>query len=227
MDNMEVCRAINATAYVQNATFASATCSNVAERFSSVNKNSHHIIEGYDPEIYYYEDIKKIHNVIFIGNATMQRVQDISNLRAKGIDITVFGQGWPSGMKANAPVWGEDERTEINQSKVVLNLCHDDVIFSDRVTKALACRANVVSQYSRDLANLIQTGLPAMEDRYSNIHESEWIAITSKDMGEFPKHIHHAEVQEKIDLYMAMMFSWKAVCAKILEETEAYEYKNR
>ncbi len=151
MDNIEVARAIHASTYAQNATVASATSSDVADRFRMVNKNSHHIFEGYDPDTYFYEDIAKIHDVTFIGNATIPRIIEINNIRSKGVDVTIFGEGWPSGMNAERPVFAEDERTEMNHSKIVLNLCHNDVIFSDRVVKALGCGAVVFSQPCKDL----------------------------------------------------------------------------
>lgn len=151
MDNIEVARATHASTYAQNATVASATSSDVADRFRMVNKNSHHIFEGYDPDVYFYQELKKIHDVTFIGNATIPRIIEINNIRKKGVNVTIFGSGWPYGMKPNSPVFAEEERWQMNQSRIVLNLCHNDVIFSDRVVKALGCGAVVFSQPCKDL----------------------------------------------------------------------------
>ncbi len=207
MDNMEVARAVNASAYAQNATFASATASDVADRFGMVNKNSYHIFEGYDPDVYFYEDIKKIHDVIFIGNATVPRIIQINNLRSAGVNVTVFGQGWPFGMKPESPVFGEDERTEINQSKIVLNLCHDDVIFSDRVVKALACGADVISQPCKDLL-------------FSSIGENLHMFTCVDSFRHVAKNITGVQSQaskNKAD-HMKEHYSWEAVCKGILEK---------
>ena len=207
MDNMWVCKQISASIYAQNATFASATASDVADRFKSINKNSHHIFEGYDPDVYFYEDLKKIHDVIFIGNATIPRIIEISNLRSAGVYVSVFGRGWPFGMNPNAPVFGEDERTEINQSKVVLNLCHDDVIFSDRVTKALGCGAKVVSQRCKDLLDF---ELGDWVNLYGNAESFKEVAELTVSG---PKCISETT---KIN------YSWEAVCRGMLKKVEEY-----
>jgi hypothetical protein len=205
MDPMSTANAMHASAYAQNATFASATSSDVTERFKSVNNNAYHIFEGYDPDIYYYEDLKKIHDVIFIGNATIPRIQEIAELRRLGINISIFGYGWPIGMKANAPVFGEDERIEINQSKIVLNLCQDSVIFSDRVIKSLGCGAMVVSQVCKDLLNSYigeEIHFYESPENFNNIISS--LLMLKRD--------------EKLADRINENYSWEAVCRGILEK---------
>lgn len=222
MDNFEACRSINAAGYAANATFASATASDVAHRFGMINNNSYHIFEGYNPDVYYYEDLPKIHDFIFIGNATVPRVVKLQDLRSKGMDISIFGYGWPIGMKANGPVFDEDERIEINSSKVVLNLCHDDVIFSDRVTKALACGANVISQSCVDLKEFAGW-LPRENDGY-NPKETDWIGFSSNwgSMG-FPVRIQQHVIGKEISRHMKHHHSWKAVAAGMIEKVRMNE----
>jgi len=212
MDNMNMANNIHAASYAQNATFASATASDVAERFRMINKRAYHMIEGFDHTVYFYEDIKKIHDVIFIGNATIPRVIEINNLRKAGIDVCVFGSGWPYGMGANAPVRDDDERIEINQSKVVLNLCHDEIIFSDRVTKALACGAKVISQPCRDLLNI---------DIYPY---NNWVGTYVGVDGfiEANKSVEIKGKEQKIVTAMRASASWFAVCQQMLTRLEEY-----
>ncbi len=207
MDNMEVAKAINATTLAQNATVASATASDVAERFGMINKHSHHMIEGFDPDVYYYEEHQKIHDVIFIGNATITRIIKINNLRSEGINVTLFGHGWPFGMKANPPVFGEDERTEINSSKVVLNLCHDDIIFSDRVVKSLGCGAVVVSDPCSDL---LQSELNGLVYQFTSV----------ENFKEIVDNLSLLQPSENIASHMALTYSWKAVCREMLKRSE-------
>jgi hypothetical protein len=208
MDNLGAAKQFSASTYAQNASFTSATASDVAERFGMVNSNAHHIFEGYDPDVYYYEDLKKIHDVIFIGNVTIPRIIEINSLRSVGIDITIFGYGWPIGMKANGPVVGEDERVEINQSRMVLNLCHDDTIFSDRVIKSLGCGAMVVSQVCKDLLS----GFIGERVHFYQSPENFSQIISSLRMLEFNK-TQANRVSEKC--------SWKTVCALIEEKVGA------
>jgi len=221
MDNFEVCRQISAASYAANATYASATASDVAERFSMVNKRAHHIFEGYSPELYYPEDLKKIHDYIFIGHATVPRVVALSELRKKGLKISIFGSGWPYGMKTNGPVQGEDERIEINSSKVVLNLCHDSVIFSDRVTKALACGANVISQNCHDIREMVKwfTDNPAHIKAIEETMAS-WIVINSNSevlgFDEPKQFVFHPNCD--VAEHTRRNHSWSAVASKLMEK---------
>lgn len=200
MDPMETAILIGASKYAANATFASATASDVTWRFSMINKNAYHMIEGYDPDIYYYEELRKIHNVLFIGNATAKRVRDLTVLGVG--NISIFGKGWPDGW-ASAPVINGDERTEINQAKWVLNLAHDDVIFSDRVIKALGCGANVISQKTKDL--LMYNGYVKTFNT-----PNEFYNIINK-LG--------CNIQYRIELANTIKenYSWQAVCADMIE----------
>lgn len=227
MDNFEGCRQINAATYAANATYASATASDVAERFSMVTKNAHHIFEGYNPKLYFKEEERKVRDFIFIGNATVPRIVTLTDLRKKGLKIDIFGYGWPIGMKASGPVQGEDERIEINSSKVVLNLCHDNVIFSDRVTKALACGANVISQNCTDIKEMVKwfTNNPS---HIKGIEETtaDWISIVSDKPNILPvtsRHMFLFNPNCDVAEYTRRHHSWAAVASKLIEKVVVRE----
>jgi hypothetical protein len=227
MDGMNVCKAMSASTFAQNATYASATASDVYDRFASVNKNAHHIMEGYNPEVYFKKDMKKIHDAVFIGNATHKRIGDINNLRHDGLKVTIFGAGWPIGMGANAPVHGEDEAIEINQSHIVLNLCHDDTIFSDRIVKSLACGANVISQVTTDLIQFARK-LPLLPETLrdlDDIDDFEWVAFSDGyHMAGCPAFPYKCEVMKPSEFFsewMKFKHTWKSVCQNILEVVDA------
>lgn len=223
MDPIGTAKAVMAAEYAKYATYASATSSEVVRLFKAVgvNQNSFHIIEGYDPEMYFYEDLEKKYDVTFIGNATDKRIKDIKSIAKAGIRICIFGLGWPyslgiSGININPPVFNEAERRVINQSKIVLNLSHDGVTFSDRIVKSLACGALVLSQYCKDLDDKFPCALsmyrtPEEAYRYMNLQLSN---------------VHNISALQKRLLckYQAVSikdnYSWKAVCQQILEKVK-------
>jgi len=137
--------------HVEYATFASATSSEVVDIFKQVNSNTHWIIEGYDPEICFYEELTPIYNTVFIGNATPKRIEQL-----KGSDVTIFGSGWPKEFNANPPVYGHEFRKVVCQSKFVLNLVHGN-IFSNRVVDSLACGTDIHSEWCKDLSTVFPT----------------------------------------------------------------------
>lgn len=209
MDPLVTAKAVMASEFAKHATYASATASNVVETFKARNENSFHIIEGYDPDIYYYEEVEKIYDIVFIGNATTKRMKDMLSLSAviDNKQIHIFGSGWPpvNNFHTHAPVYNEEERKVINQSKIVLNLCHDDTIFSDRVVKSLACGARVVSQYCKDLY-----GPPLTE-----------LGNNTKQIIEISEALKLPKLNGKfMAIFMKENYSWKAVCERILEKVK-------
>lgn len=216
MDPMNTAKQMHASDYAQNATFASATASDVYERFALINKNSYHMFEGYDPDVYFYEDMRKIRDVVFIGNATIPRIMAIKELKEAGVEITIFGHGWPMGMHPCPSVFGEDERIEINQSKTVLNLCQDEVLFSDRVTKALACGAKIISQPCKDLFDIDTFGLKSWVGMFTNAKQFIQVNETLDLSGR----------EEQIANVTKTVSSWKNVCKDILGKVEEYNERN-
>jgi hypothetical protein len=213
MDNLEMAKKIDAAALASNATLASATSSNVWDRFFVINKNAHVMIEGVDPDTYYYEELKKIHDILFIGHATPERIKEFQRLTvlAAHRKFVIFGEGWSeinhlSNVQVNPPVFGEDERIEINQADFVLNLVHDKFIFSDRVTKALACGASIISQYSKDLDMTFGEFIFL----YNSYESFDMIARTKSPLVS-------GEKSAQLSKVIAKLYSWEAVCGRMLE----------
>lgn len=156
-DNIEVAKTIAADLHVKAANYISATSSEVVDWFQESSPDVCQIIEGYDPETYYHEDLEKLYDVVFIGNATEKRIEQLGELR-KTCDLTIFGNGWPEEFREQAPVYNNDERIVICQSKIILNLVHSN-IFSDRVVKTMACGGFVLSEKCDDLKQYFNKGL--------------------------------------------------------------------
>lgn len=218
MDPINTANAIYADTFAQQACYSSATSSEVVKLFKEKNPNSFHIIEGFDPDVYYYEEAEKLYDITFIGNATPKRMKDILELREVAGDKTihVFGSGWPesyaSNLRIHGPVYNEDERIIINHSKILLNLCQDNTIFSDRVVKTLACGAASLSQNSKDL-KMFYGGLGA----YDNIQEAkDLLNLTLNEKEEALA----LEIQKEVAKGVKENNSWNAVCWKILEKVK-------
>ena len=221
MDPLATAEATIADEYAKYATYASATSSEVLKLFKKVNDNSFQIIEGYDPDTYFYEEVPdhrkpKLLDITFIGNATEKRIKDVGNLLNEINDsIEIFGQNWPKEFCSNTPVYNHEERDIINHSKIVLNLCHSN-IFSDRVVKSLACGALVLSQYCEDL----ETHLAEIQN---------WSDNSLLQLWDTPQSAHHLidvylkgdglskQTRQKLANYMKENYSWKAVCKQIME----------
>ncbi|MHA1591702.1 MAG: glycosyltransferase family protein [Candidatus Heimdallarchaeaceae archaeon] len=151
MDNIEVAKAIGAEHYVAKSNIASATSSEVVELFEKYNTHSYQIIEGFPQDIYYKEEnITKTNEVIFFGNATKKRITFMEHI-LPDIDVKIYGVGWPEEFKSNEPIFLSKLRSEINKSKIVLNLVHSN-IFSDRVVTTLGCGTFMLSEYCNDLS---------------------------------------------------------------------------
>ena len=218
MDPLMTAKPVMAQEYARHATYASATSSEVLELFKAVNPNSFQIIEGYDPDIYFYEDLEKIYDITFIGNGTLKRLMDMSDLIDAGINVTFFGQNWTSKFKPNPPVFNEDERRVINQSKIVLNLCHSN-IFSDRVVKSLGCGALVLSQdcedINREFHNIMTGRDPSLLQLWDTPESAHHlIDLYLKDTRGLP-----VITRNNLAGYMQQNYSWKSVCQKILNHT--------
>ncbi len=205
MDNIEVAKGIHADEYAKHACFASATSQESSEFLKESNPNTYQLIEGFDPSIYYKEDLEKKYDITFVGNATPKRIEDLKVLM-NGFRVAIFGQGWPAEFQPKNPVYNSDLRRVICQSKVILNLVHSN-IFSDRVITSLACGGLVLSQYCEDLEENLKG----------------WVSLF-KDPEEFMKladmYIHDEQVRDSatratVDL-TKKHYTWKAVCKRIM-----------
>jgi len=130
---------------------AFATSTPVVEYFTKLGADCEQIIEGYRPDIYCRKSEKKQYDISFVGSATPERQKAINQIEGAGFRVALYGYGWRGHHieKADLGV----ECNVYNYSKLVLNLTRGN-IFSDRVVKALACGAKVISQYCQDLVEL-------------------------------------------------------------------------
>ena len=210
MDNLGGARAINAAAYAQAADFASATSAEVYDLFAGCNPRSHTITEGYDPQTYFPEVMEKKHDVIFVGHATPQRVADLREIMST-IPVTIFGGGWPESFHAAAPVFNDDLRRLINQSRIVLNFVHSN-IFSDRIILSAAAGGFVLTQYCPDLETYFQAG-----------QHLDWFRTPREAVAKIRHYLQQAEARERIAQQgmaeVRARFSWPVVCQRILETT--------
>ena len=213
MDPIGTAQAVMAQEYAKHATYASATSSEVVKTFKESNNDSYHIIEGYDPDMYYYEDLEKIYDVTFIGNVTDKRRQDLGAISEKISDtiIHVFGSGW---QYKSCSVFNQEERKVINQSKFILNLSHDGVTFSDRVIKSLACGASVLSQYCKDLDDMLPGATGMFNTAEEAAQEINWKLTETQEAFAL-------EIQKEMAARIKNNYSWKAVCQQILEKVKS------
>jgi hypothetical protein len=225
MDPMATAKQVYSDTFARAAEYCSATSSQVHERHSLVNNNSHHIIEGYDPDFYYYEDLPKEYDFVFIGNATPKRVRDLQwflmpDHKKPIYDVKVFGAGWPEYFKASAGVYLGDERNVINKAKIVINLCHDEYMFSDRVTKALGCKARVLTQHNKDFRDLIVNAFDDDKNKKlgEDIDHALWYCMDYDYEADtlFTEPAFRVVFPKNTDLWMKEHFSWKNVCKVIL-----------
>jgi spore maturation protein CgeB len=70
-----------------------------------------------NPDVYCRRDLPKLYDVTFVGQYHPQREWHIGHLKRAGIDVRVWGLGWPSGV-----VNTEDMVNIFNQSRINLNL---------------------------------------------------------------------------------------------------------
>lgn len=186
--------------HVKYATFASATCTEVAKRFKEINPNSHFIIEGYDEDVCFKEELDKEYNIVFIGNATDKRVEQLR----KTSGVTIFGNGWPSNLRANPQVFRHDFRKVVCSSKLVLNLVHGN-IFSNRVVDSLACGTPVLSEYCEDLKHIFPTVYTFKDISKVRFDMIKLIEL-KKGSFELPKNLH--------------LYTWKNILRRVLEIAE-------
>lgn len=132
--------------------------------------------EGYDPDIYYKQESGKTSIYVFVGSKNPERETEINLNGYKGggllNDIECYGSGW-----SNAPVYLEQEAKVFNQAEYVLNL-HRGHGYSDRVTKAIACGARVVTTLTEDIVEQYYSALVPHESWQGYyVLDPEWFYI--------------------------------------------------
>ncbi len=211
MDNLWVAQNIYANEYVKRADFASSTSKEVCDWFRQFNSNTFQIIEGFDPDIYFHEGLPKIYDLLFVGNATDKRINDLRLLR-NGHALTIFGNGWPEDFAAKPPIYNNELRRAICQSKIVLNLVHSN-IFSDRIVLTAASGGFVLSQWCSDLERHFQR--KTQLDWFRNAEEAQQLILY---------YLEYHEVREKIAKngmhYVRQKYNWESVCREVLQKVE-------
>ena len=211
MDNLGLAKRIHADEYAKRADFVSATSEEVSEWFQKVNPNTFQIIEGFDPDTYFHEDLPKVYDLLFVGNATEKRINDLRLLR-NGQMLTVFGNGWPPDFDAKPPIYNEELRKAICQSKIVLNLVHSN-IFSDRVILTAASGGFVLSQ-----------ACPDLRKHFRRKRHLDWFRTADEAQRLINYYLTNEKEREKIARsgmrYVRRKYSWKAVCSEILEKSQ-------
>ena len=150
MDPPYVSFRINAPQYVKNAIFASATFSDLAKNFKKINKNSFHIRQGFDEDIFKKLNKDKTIDLLFVGTKDKKREKNINYLR-QYFKIRCYGKGWE-----NKPVFHKKLNILYNSSKIVLNFNRPGDGFSVRVFQILGSGSFVITEYCKDLSNVFR-----------------------------------------------------------------------
>ena len=143
MDPPNVSFRINALQYVKNATFASATFPDLAKSFKKINKNSFHIRQGIDVDIFKKLNKNKTIDLLFIGTKDKKREKIINYLK-QYFNIKCYGKGWD-----NKPVFYKKLNVLYNSSKIVLNFNRPGDGFSVRVFQILGAGSFIMTEYCR------------------------------------------------------------------------------
>ena len=151
MDPLDQVLRINASAYAKNATWASATFSDVARHFKRDGANVRWITEGVDIDIFKPCQRHKIYNVVFVGSKTHKRACYVESIKCAGIDIKCFGEGWE-----NLPIYNEKLAEIYQSSRIVLNFCREGDGFSNRVLEVLATGSLLLSEHCLDLEHFFK-----------------------------------------------------------------------
>jgi len=145
MDPIGTCRADNCAEFARRGTWCSATSTEVYKVFSTVNKNSYKIYEGFNPDIFCKLDVPKVYDIIFVGSPNNKRRRIIEKLRKEGLKVTTFGPGFE-----NPSMFLKDLNRINNQSRIILNICRSD-IFSNRVFEAAGSGSFVLTETCTDI----------------------------------------------------------------------------
>lgn len=207
MDPLQQAKDVHALQFARTSHFASGTSKEVVEYFTEVNPNSHHVIEGFNPEILTPDpSAEKKYDVVFIGNATPERMEFIQQLR-KHFSVEVFGNLWPPFFQSNPPVTAEEYAHVVQRSKIALNLVRGD-IFSDRVIHSMACGTLVVSQHCSDL-----------EKFFTNRNHLAWFKDFSQCKELIEYYLNNEEERRNVAKAgcdkVHSQFTWEHICAQI------------
>jgi hypothetical protein len=151
MDCIDNARHINAKKYAANATWASASYSDVTEHFKKAGARVYWITQGVDPIIFRPKDIPKIYDVVLVGTKNPKRLYYINALRKNGFQVTCFGQGWE-----NPPIYQKELSDLYNKSRIILNFCARGSGFSIRVFQVMGAGGFLLSEFRPDLQSFFK-----------------------------------------------------------------------
>jgi spore maturation protein CgeB len=156
MDPLSTAKFGKAHDYAALSQFAVCTSRSVANWLGQI-VDAIHLSEGFAGSIYKPVEREKMQDVLFIGNATPERVAYLKQLKEYfRAQIAIYGSGYKEDWATGPGQYSHAEATLYHYAKIGLNLCRDSG-FSDRVLKMMACGLPVVSTVT---PGLIQDFVP-------------------------------------------------------------------
>ena len=153
MDPMDQALRMNAAMYAKNATWASATFSDVVRHFKEKGAQAYWITQGLDVDVFKPCVRTKVQDVAFVGTRTAKRLRCVQEIRRSGIDIACFGEGWE-----NPPAYQEQLAEIYQSSRLVLNFCREGRGFSIRVFQVMGTDSFLLSEHCPDLERFFCAG---------------------------------------------------------------------
>ncbi|MFH1708625.1 MAG: glycosyltransferase [Planctomycetota bacterium] len=138
------------------ATRASATRTNAMEFFNAAGARAEFLPEGADTAVFYPDPAApQTHDVVFVGTVNRWRRKYIDHCREHGVRIETFGKGGK-----NPFISGKDIGDLYRTSRIVLDFHNTggNTGFSLRVFEVLGAGAFLLSEYSRDTAQVFDIG---------------------------------------------------------------------
>ena len=132
--------------YVKRCNFASATFSDVVEKFKKFNKNSFQIVQGINMESSLISKQKDI-DVIFVGTIDKKREEIINYLKYNNIKIVTYGKG-----AQNPPIYSKEKFLKYSKSRIILNFIREGDGFSIRIFEAMV-NGFTISEECNDIRN--------------------------------------------------------------------------
>ncbi|MFC1479816.1 glycosyltransferase, partial [Planctomycetota bacterium] len=213
-DWIVIAREVKAAEYAKQATWASATRSNVADVFTRAGANARFLTQGANRDYFYPEEsIEKTHDVTFVGTITPEREAYIKKLASLGITVQTFGRGGEHGH-----VFGKDLAELYRRSKIVLNfnITVDNTGFSLRVFEVMGSGAFLLTEYCKDLETLFKNG-----------NELVWFHNPDECAEMIHTYLKNDENRERIARAgterVAGEFTWKHIIQKICDEVSDYK----
>ena len=119
-------------------------------------------------EIYRKENLPKLYDVTFVGQYHPYREWCINHLRKSGINVSVWGKGWPSGM-----INFKDMISIFNQSRINLNLSNCvswDIRYLTALSRPLKSTLRVWLQATRALTQSDMKTVEQVKGRHFEIN---------------------------------------------------------